>query len=195
MPLLPPEPLGYPEDLFGGREGGPRRWWVFQTRPRAEKAFARLLRRGGTAYFLPQYTHTWRKSGRTFKAHLPLFPGYIFACGDRPARDAAFATHLVTREVPVPDQVRLDRELGAVHHLLGGGGSVRPEEGIARGARVLVVEGTYAGVEGRVVESVGSEELRVCVEVTLLGRGVSVVVDRWAVKVLDTLVGAGAAAG
>lgn len=184
MPLLAPEPICYPDGLFE-TIAGPRRWWVFQTRPRAEKAFARCLRKFEIEHFLPQYTHSWRKNGRGFQSVLPLFPGYIFASGGEPARTAAFATNLVVREVSVPDQARLEGELRSISRLLGGDGLLRPEDGIVKGSRVLVVEGIYAGINGRIIEDVGNEELRVGVEVSLLGRGVSVVVERWMIKVLE----------
>ena len=186
MPLLAREPSGYPDNLFERAVDRTRQWSVFQTRPRAEKAFARVLRKFETAHFLPQYTHSWRKNGRAFRSSLPLFPGYVFACGGEPARAAAFATNFVVREVRVTDQAQLDRELGAISRLLGGEGALRPEEGIAKGSRVLVVEGIYAGIEGQVQEEVGSEDLRVRVEVSLLGRGVSVAVERWLIKILDS---------
>jgi transcription antitermination factor NusG len=185
MPLLAREPTGYPDNLFESDTFGLRQWWVFQTRARAEKAFARMLRKFDTAHFLPQYIHSWRKNGREFRSSLPLFPGYIFASGGESVRETAFATNLIVREVPVPDQAQLDRELGSISCLLGGDGSMRPEEGITRGSRVLIVEGIYSGINGRVIEAVGNEELRVGVEVSLLGRGVSVVVERWMIKILE----------
>lgn len=184
MPLLAPEAACHPEDLFQVLSSPARHWWVFQTRPRAEKACVRVLRKLHASYFLPQYTHSWRKNGRGFSSALPLFPGYVFVCGADSARTAAFATNQVVREVVVPDQVQLDRELAAVSRLLGGG-ALRPEDGIAKGTRVTVVEGIYAGVEGRVMEAADHETLRIAVEVTLLGRGVSVAVDRWMIKVLE----------
>ncbi len=183
MPLLAPEPIAYPNDLFTTLDLQSRRWWVFQTRPRSEKAFARLLKKSETPYFLPLYTQTWRKNGRRFQSWLPLFPGYVFTVGDHGTRDVAFATNLVVREVPAADQDVLGRELASVHHLLGGGESLRPEDSLVKGSRVLIVEGTYAGVEGRVLEDGG--ELRVCVEISMLGRGVSVLVERWMIKPLE----------
>jgi transcriptional antiterminator RfaH len=185
MPLLAPEAACCPEDLFQGTSASGRHWWVFQTRPRAEKSCVRLLRKLHASYFLPQYTHSWRKNGRGFSSRLPLFPGYVFVCGGEAARVAAFATNQVVREVAVPDQTQLDLELACISRLLGGGGSLRPEDGIVKGARVAVVEGTYAGVEGRVCETVDSETIRVAIEITLLGRGVSVPVERWMIKVLE----------
>lgn len=184
MPLLASEPISFPDNLFEGLTAASRQWSVFQTRPRAEKTFARVLRKSQTPYFLPQYTKNWRNKGRGFQSSLPLFPGYIFLCGGE-ARRAAFATNLVVREVAVSDQPTLDRELGAISRLLGGDGSLCPEEGIARGCRVLVVEGIYAGIEGRATHDVGNDEIRLSVEISLLGRGVSVLVERWMIKVLD----------
>lgn len=185
MPLLGAEPITFPPTLFSDPDDN-RRWWVFQTRPRSEKAFARALMKADTAYFLPQFTQAWRKNGRRFESRLPLFPGYVFAAGNEAARLTAFCTNLVVREVPAHDQEKLARELHAVNRLMGGGNGLQPEEGLATGSRVLVVEGAYAGIEGRVVEAGG--EVRVCVEISLLGRGVSVRVDRWMLKPLELAV-------
>lgn len=183
MPLLAAEPTVYPPTLFADLGSASNRWWVFQTRPRAEKAFARLLLKSQTPYFLPTYTQRWRKNGRNFKASLPLFPNYVFVSGEPAVRDVAFATNLVVRDVPAHDQSQLASELASLNRLLGGGETLRPEESLSKGTRVLVVEGIYAGVEGRVLEAGG--EVRVCVEVSLLGRGVSVLVERWMLKPLD----------
>jgi transcription antitermination factor NusG len=147
---------------------------------------ARLLLKSGTSYFLPLYTQTWYNNGRRFQSHPPLFPGYIFVMGGPPARAAAFSTKLTVREVPVPDQDMLDRELSSVHHLMGGGESLRPEDRLSHGTRVLIATGTYAGVEGRVIEDEATDSLRVCVEISLLGCGVSVPVERWMLKTLET---------
>ncbi len=185
MPLLPAEPVVYPGNLFVESSPTPRHWWVFQTRPRAEKTFARLLAKSETAYFLPTFTRTWRKNGRGFQSCLPLFPGYVFASGGERVRDAAFATNLVVREIPARDQFQLDRELISVYHLLGGGETLRPEDQLGKGCQVLIVEGTYAGVAGRVLEA--EEGLRVCVEISLLGHGVSIPVERWMIKPLEAL--------
>ena len=181
MPLLPEQESVRPIDLFDTAVPA-RHWWVYQTRPRAEKAFARRLAKADLAYFCPIYSHKWHKNGRRFESFLPLFPSYVFACGGDEVRTVAFASNLVVREVAVPDQARLDRELHSVHHLLGGGDSLRPEDALPRGTPVLIVKGVYAGVYGEFVEA--ADDLRVFVKVEMLGRGVSVGVDRWMVKPL-----------
>lgn len=126
----------------------------------------------------------WRNKGRSFSSQLPLFPGYVFVTGDAEgaARAAAFATNYVVREILAPDQPLLARQLAGVHAVLAGGSDPRPETGLAVGQPVLVVEGPYAGVEGRFLSRDG--ELRVVVEVSLLGQGVSVAVERWMIRPL-----------
>lgn len=184
MPILVPEPMVHPQDLFSTGESMDGRWWVFQTRARAEKSFARLLRKSSIAYFLPTYVRRWKKSGRTFQSQLPLFPGYVFVAGDLDARAAAFATRMVVREIHTTNQEQLANELISVHALLNGGASVRPEATLPCGQRVIVVEGPYSGIEGKVLDT--SEGLRVCIEISLLGRGVSVGIERWMLRPLDS---------
>src|SRR5262245_25467511 len=87
MPLLPPEPAVFPEDLFlreQPSDNGEQSWWVLHTRPRTEKSLARAAWEDQTTFFLPLYTHRWRKNGRLFKSTLPLFPGYLFVYTDAP---------------------------------------------------------------------------------------------------------------
>jgi transcriptional antiterminator RfaH len=184
MPLRALEPLTVPADLFagGGQVSPAARWWVFQTRPRAEKAFGQLLARRGAAYFLPMSVRKWRTKGRAFESQLPLFPGYVFVRGDEAARATAFGTGLTVREVPAPAQDLLARQLAGVHAVLAGGADPRPETGLTAGQPVRVLDGPYAGVEGRFVTA--GDELRVVVEVSLLGLGVSVAVERWMVRPL-----------
>lgn len=184
MPLRALEPLTFPADLFAADDPGspPARWWVFQTRPRSEKACGQLLARRETGYFLPMCVRRWKTKGRAFESQLPLFPGYLFVRGGEAARAAAFATRLVVREVPAPAQDLLARQLAGVHAVLVGGADPRPETGMTAGDPVRVVDGPYAGVEGRFVAA--GDDLRVVVEVSLLGLGVSVAVERWMVRPL-----------
>jgi transcription termination/antitermination protein NusG len=184
MPLLVPEPMVHPHDLLSTGESVKGRWWVFQTRARAEKSFARLLVRSGTSYFLPTYIHKWKKGGRGFQSQLPLFPGYVFVAGDADARSAAFATRLVVREIPAANHEQLAIELASVHAVLNGGGLVRPETSLYRGQRVIIVEGPYVGIEGTILDT--ADGLRICVEISLLGQGVSVGIERWMLRVLDS---------
>lgn len=185
MPLLPAQESVRPIDLFDAA-APPRHWWVYQTRPRAEKTFSRRLARANVSYFCPVYSHKWRKKGRRFESFLPLFPNYVFACGGDEVRTVAFASDMIVREVAVHDQGKLDQELTTVYRLIGGGDSLRPEDGLAHGTPVLIVKGVYAGVTGEFLET--GDDLRVLIKIDLIGIGVSVSVDRWMVKPLQVAV-------
>lgn len=185
MPLRPLESMTHPPDLFGNSllSVPDTRWWVFQTRPRSEKAFSTLLARRGAPYFLPLITRKWRKNGRAFESQTPLFANYVFVPGPHEVRDLAFGTGLVVREVKSDDQQRLGRQLAGVHAVLNGGDDPRLETELLAGDPVVIVDGPYAGVEGVFLNK--GDGVRVLVEVSMLGQGVSVAVDRWTVRPKD----------
>src|SRR5262249_23578408 len=121
MPLLPPEPFLFPENLLDPAydlTDPAGRWWVLHTRPRAEKALARKFSHRQMAFFLPLHQKVWRSRGRMFSSHLPLFPGYVFLHGDEGARLAALETNAVARVLVVEDQRQLHRDLAAVYRLI-----------------------------------------------------------------------------
>jgi transcriptional antiterminator RfaH len=187
MPLLPPEPFLFPEDLLSraipGLEEGSR-WWVLHTRPRSEKGLARRLLARSTAFFLPLHQRQWKSRGRLFRSQLPLFPGYLFLHGDTQARLAALETNLVATCLPVTDQHQLHADLVRVHRLIREGEPLTPEERVGPGTPVEIVGGPLTGLTGKVLSR--GKKLRLVVEVQLLQRGVSVEIEQWMVQVLDS---------
>ena len=180
MPLLPLEPCLFPGDLFDKAAfilSGPERWWVLHTRPRAEKALARHLLGRRLSFFLPVYQRQWRCRGRRQSSFLPLFPGYVFLCGDDEARITALTTNLVVNVLRVADQEQLARDLRRVNRLVNSGSALMPEEGLAPGTIVTLTAGAFRGLEGKVLRR--GKDLRFIVEVRLLQRGVSVEIDGW----------------
>jgi transcription termination/antitermination protein NusG len=177
MPLLPLETFLHPEDLFGaapdGEPGGV--WWALFTRPRMEKALARKLLDRDVGFFLPLYKRRWAHGTRWLTSHVPLFPGYLFLHGGPEARLAALQTNLVSRVLPVADQGRLAADLGRVHRLMTSGEPLTPEDRLQPGTRVAITRGTFAGLEGTLLRRDG--QWRFAVEVQLLHRGVSLVID------------------
>jgi transcriptional antiterminator RfaH len=183
MPLLPQEPSVYPEDLLGrpgdeAEEGAC--WAVVHTKPRAEKALARLLLHRGVAYFLPLHRRRWRNRGRLFESHLPLFPGYLFLHGDAQARLAALETNLVAHWLPVEDQQQLYADLVRVHELIATGAPLTPEDKLRPGTRVAILRGPLAGLEGKVLRR--GKHLKFFVEVQFLQQGVSVEIESWMIE-------------
>lgn len=184
MPLLSMEPSLYPRDLF---EEPPHladetRWCVFHTRPRAEKALARLAVRHSVPFFLPLYTHRWRNQGRAFSSQLPLFPGYLFAYAEARGREVLCDRRYVANCLPVADQGRLWDDLRRVHRLIESGLSLKPEDRFAAGARVLITAGPFAGFEGTLLRS--ARAMTFMIEVEFIKRAVAVEIEEWMLEPL-----------
>jgi len=186
MPLLPLEPFVFPDDLLTRSpppENDAERWWVLHTRPRAEKALARLVLGHKLAFFLPLYKRQWRSRGRMLSSHLPLFPGYLFLRGDGQARLRALETNLVANCLPVGDQQRLAADLKNVFTLMSSGSALSPEDRLQPGQHVEIVSGPLAGVEGKIIRR--GKQLTFFVEVQFLQQGVSVEIESWMFRPVD----------
>ena len=174
MPVLSLEPTVWPADLL---EGDPvaGTWCVLHTRPRAEKMLARRLLRAGVSFYLPLYEQCKKVQRRTVRSWLPLFPGYVFVCGDHEARQAAFETNLVAGCLPVADQEQFSGDLARIFRLVESGSLVTPESRLQPGMPAEIVSGPLAGCRGTIVRC--SKGARFLVEVSFLQQGASVEVD------------------
>jgi transcriptional antiterminator RfaH len=175
----------YPDDLLSNSAAGSldtASWWVLHTRPRAEKSLARRFLARNLSFFLPLYQHQWRSRGRLFRAHMPLFPGYIFLRGDAEARLHALETNQVVRTLAVPDLAQLQADLARVYRMMQAGMLLAPEEQLQPGAPVEIVAGPLAGLQGKIIRR--GKQLRFFVEVHLLQRGVSLEIEGWMIRLL-----------
>ena len=180
MPLLEVEPCLYPTDLF--RASNPTcspesSWFAIYSRSRAEKVIARHLFAHGVTFYLPLQQRVWKANGRKRSAHLPLFPGYLFLCGDKHDCVRAMESNQVSAVLPVPNPEQLFRELAQVERALGGEVTVLPELEVGVGDDVVVKDGPFRGFVGRVVER--EDGARFVIRVTFLNRGVSVPLLDW----------------
>ena len=183
MPLLAAEPTCFPAGLLTDPDalaGRPGCWWVVHTKARGEKALARHLFGRSVSYYLPLHKHSWRNNGRTFTSHLPLFPGYVFVCGDDDARIAALESNQVSRLLPVPDPARLVSDLRRVSRMLAAEAPVAPADALAVGQPVRITAGPFEGITGTLIQHGG--QMRLVVEVAFLKQAVSVEVDGWMVE-------------
>lgn len=192
MPLLPPEPFVFPDDLLSAPAAtqaappdplAPARWWVLHTRPRAEKALARRILSQAVSFFLPLYQRQWRSRGRLLSSHLPLFPGYLFLHGDERARLRALETNLVAQCLPVSDQGQLWDDLVRVYRLMATGSPLSPEDRLQPGTRVEIISGPLAGLEGTILRK--GKHLKFYVEVQFLQQGVSAEIESWMFQPLE----------
>ncbi len=186
MPILPPEPDLYPEDLFseaGSSERGRAGWWVLHTRPRQEKSLARDLRAHQIPYYLPQVQRRTPWRGRVFTSYVPLFSGYLFLLTDAEGLHRSLSTRRVARSLEVKNQDQLWHDLQQINRLLISGMPVTPEERLAPGMIVEIRAGPLAGLRGEILKSASGR--RFVVAVDFIQRGASVLLDDYTLTCVE----------
>ncbi len=177
MPVLPPEPNAFPDDLFAAATelAADRSWWVLHTRARQEKSLARHLCQARVPFYLPLVGKRGVARGRVFTSQIPLFPGYVFLLGRREERLTALTTNRVVHALEVADQAKLWHDLSQVWRLIQSGAPITPEDHLEPGAFVEIQHGALAGLKGRIIRAASGR--RFVVEVHFIHRGASVMLD------------------
>lgn len=180
MPILPPEPMLFPNDLFAAPPDG-HTWWVLHTKPRTEKALARDLRSASVPYFLPQYAKRQKLRGRDTTTQFPLFTSYLFLFGDPGQRLMAMRTDHVANCLAVTDQASLQTQLAGVYRVISyDPAECEPRVGIGEGDPVEITDGPFAGMSGRVIRVEAG--YRFVIGVQFLHRSVEVPLGHWAFR-------------
>lgn len=158
-------------------------WCVLHTRSRQEKALSEDLHKLGVPHFLPLYTSVRYYNGRKARVRLPLFPSYVFLRGPVELAYRAEKTRRLVRIIKVADPGELAWELRHLALALMRNAPVDPYPGVVRGARVEVISGPFAGLQGVVVDRTALD--RVHLQVGMLGVGVILVVDAGVVRLIE----------
>jgi transcriptional antiterminator RfaH len=172
--------------LFAGQDIDPRfdrKWWVFYTKSRQEKALAQYLQAKGVPHFLPLHARHTIIRGRRFRSDIPLFGGYVFLFADAEERITALESNRVARTIDVPQwqQDELCRDLIQVRQLIESGELLTVESRIQPGQMVRVKSnGRLAGLEGIVTKRRGKS--RLLIAVNYLQQGASIEIDDFAVE-------------
>jgi hypothetical protein len=167
----PPDPLLPP--------GADERWTVLHTRSRREKQVARICAFFGVRHYLP-LRERWTGTSRRRLYAVPIFPSYVFACLTSRTRFEILRTGTIANLIPVAHPRTLLAELQEVRTALAAGAALAPGPALPRGARVRVVRGPLAGVEGCVQDARrrrGRE--RLVLNVSILGQSAIVEIDPW----------------
>lgn len=150
-------------------------WWVAHTKARFEKALAFDLIAKGIGFYLPMVERVRMSGGRKRRLLLPLFPSYVFFCGDAESRYTALATNRLCQAIAVTDResfvaelVALERALASHAHL-----DLFPFAAVGRRCRVRI--GPLQGIVGTVVRR--DNETRLVLQVSMLGQGASLEID------------------
>jgi transcription antitermination factor NusG len=166
-----------PVDVLVGR------WWVIHTKSRMEKALAADLERLKIGHYLPLLQTRRRYGGRVFDMSLPLFPGYLFLCGQEDDRYATLMTHRAAQVIPVVDQERLKHELRQVYRVTISDEPVDLYPGLRAGQRCRIASGSLQGIEGVVIRRRGL--CRVYLGVEVLGQSAELEIDPALLEIID----------
>ena len=176
------EQLARPDfDLLIDAETDPL--WLVHTKPRNEKALAADLDAMGIGYYLPLVRTPRRYGGRTTTVDLPLFPSYLFLCGDVEQRYAALATRRAVSIFEVIDDNRLRAELRHVRQVTQSDEAVELYPGLRRGRRCRVTQGSLRGIEGVVLRRRGV--CRVYLGVQVLGLSAELEIDPSLLEIIE----------
>ena len=161
----------------------PGQWWVAHTKARNEKALAWDLLRRRIGYFLPLRERLTFSGGRKRRGLRPLFPSYVFLCGDEDDRYVAMTTGRICRTIEVFDQATLIDELVAIERALAAKADLERYPGPAIGRRCRVIAGPFENLEGIVVQL--AAKARFVLQVHTLGEGAALQIEAGLLEALD----------
>jgi len=166
-----------------------RHWYVLHTRSRHESVVCDGLVKKSLEAFLPKIKVRSTRRDRKAMIHIPLFPGYLFIRTDLHPHShieivkTAGAVRLIgSRQgpVPVPDETIESLKIMVASELpIGTGSRLQP------GARVMVVQGPFAGVAGTFVRY--RRQGRVLVNIEALGQYAGVDVNEDDIEILPSI--------
>jgi transcription antitermination factor NusG len=157
-----------------------KRWYALAVKPQHEaRVFLGLSELGEIEGFLPTFKDKRIWSDRVKVLDAPLFPGYVFARFEYPARRVPVLRVAGVRSIvgfgAAPSPLA-EEEIGTIRTIVNSNFPVRPWPFLRAGQRVRIEHGPLRGVEGVILEQ--KDEWRMVVSVELLQRSVSVLLDR-----------------
>lgn len=152
-------------------------WYALYTKHQHEKNSVRLLCNKGFETLLPLYTSTRQWRDRTKIISLPLFPCYVFVKTDISRRLDLLNTpgiHSVVSSAGAPVSIP-SREIEAIRRAVESGADVEPHPILQCGEEVRVVNGSLAGMQGKLLRKKNGNRLVVSIE--MLGKAAAVEID------------------
>lgn len=152
-------------------------WNILRTRSRQENVVEEFLVKKRIKAYLPKISQIRQWKDRRKTVEFPLFPGYVFV---KPKPDEFPALSYVPGSCGVlmernrPGVVH-EGEIDAIRILLGVDMHMSLHEGLMPGARIRVIVGPLAGVEGELLRL--KNQNRLVINARLLGQAVSVEVN------------------
>jgi len=161
-------------------------WLVLRTRARQEKAVARYFISSNIPYFLPQVPRVTVTRGRKHRSRVPLFPGYIFICGQPEDAYGAISNKRICQIITPTDQLKLVQELSQIRLALESEAPLELYPYAVVGRRCRIRIGPLAGVEGVLIHRQNQD--RFVLQVNMIGQGASLEVDADLLEPVDDAV-------
>ncbi len=141
-------------------------WYALYTKPRHEFKAALQIEEAGVQYYMPTIKRLKQWSDRKKKVTEPLLRGYIFIFSNEKGRITALEQESVVRCVFDHGRPAVipDWQIQNIKNLLSNEGDFFVNEGLVPGAKVIIKEGPFEGVIGRVREDVNGKTLAVSLE-------------------------------
>jgi transcription antitermination factor NusG len=139
-------------------------WYIWHTRPRAEKAVHERLLKKGIEVYLPLQKELRQWSDRKKWVEMPLFPGYIFTCIDVAGFGNVQFTEGILSHVRFESGPAILRQeqIQEIKRTLSGNRIIEIADNFfAKGEEVHIVAGPLRGLKGEVVEYRGGKRLAV----------------------------------
>ena len=156
-------------------------WYAIWTRSHCERLVAEQLASKGIPPFLPEMRVRSRRRGAPTIVQAPMFPGYLFVhqamnkdCYVEMLKARGIVRILEdgwTRLTPIPDA-----DMSAIQRIVDADVPAFVHPHLTQGARVAIVDGPLAGIEGVFVRGEASRGYLV-ISIDLLGRSVAVEID------------------
>ncbi len=161
-----------------------RPWHVLHVTSNHEKKVAQHLAVRAIEHYLPLYTVSSEWTDRTVETERPLFSGYVFARCTPQNRVSVISIPGVLRLLgnSLGNMVSAE-ELAKIRAAIESGILIRPHPMVARGTRVRVLHGAFAGVEGIVVDM--RKQCRVVLKLSAVKQCFSLEVDISDLAVID----------
>jgi transcription termination factor NusG len=166
-PMLPPE-----FETIASIAGD---WWVGHTKARFEKAFAFDLAAKRIPYYLPMVERIKMSGNRKRRVLIPLFPSYVFFCGDADAKYGALTTDRLCSAIPVVNREQFILELISLERALASNTHLDLYPFAAVGRRCRVRTGPLEGIVGTVIER--DHKPRLILQVSMLGAGATLEIE------------------
>lgn len=149
-------------------------WWAVYIKHQHEKSVAEMLITKGAEVFLPLYDTYRRRSQRTVKLTLPLFPGYVFVREQPEMRMPVLTTpgvHQILVTGPAFSVIP-DYEIRNLQMAIAAKRGIQPHPACRIGERVRIVRGALKGLEGFLIRQKGV--CRIILSVQMLAQAAAV---------------------